>query len=123
MEQFEPRNKHGPEWRIQKEFVRYLQDRNWHVERMVGNAYQTGIPDIYAMHIEFGQRWIDLKNPVSYEFTAAQRRKWPIWAAYGTPIWIITCNDDYPKLFEPPNWRKYWKEKYNMTNEKAMEDL
>ena len=41
------RAKHGPEFHIQKEIVKFLQARGWHVERLVGNAYQAGLPDLY----------------------------------------------------------------------------
>ena len=115
MEPVKFRNKHGPEYKIQREFIRYLRDRQWLVERMIGNAYQIGIPDIYAGHLQYGTRWIDLKNPVAYEFTRAQRQKWPVWAKYGVGIWIITAatDEEYRKLFQPPNWREYWKDKYD----------
>lgn len=107
------RNKHGPEWRIQRDFIAFLEDRHWHVERMIGNMLQYGIPDINASHAKYGERWIDLKNPDSYEFTIRQIQKWPIWEANGRKIWIITGNCDYHKLFGPPNWRDYWKPKYD----------
>jgi hypothetical protein len=92
---------------------------------MVGNMFQTGVPDLYAMHKEHGTRWIDMKNPVSYELTAAQRIKWPQWEENGVGIWIITgsTDEEYKKLFGPPNWRLYWKDKYDITNDVAMRDL
>ena len=119
------RSKHGPEWKIQRDFVRFLKARHWHVERMVGNMYQSGVPDIYIAHKKYGDRWVDLKNPTSYEFTRAQIAKWPIWDAHGIGIWIITCNEDYPKLFKPPNWRQYWKDKYDEipTREELIREL
>lgn len=115
MEPVKFRNKHGPEYAIQREFIRYLRDRQWLVERMIGNAYQIGIPDIYVGHFDYGTRWVDLKNPVAYEFTKAQRQKWPLWAKHGVGIWIITAatDEEYRKLFQPPNWREYWKDKYD----------
>lgn len=121
------RNKHGPEYVIQREFIQYLKNRNWLVERMIGNAYQMGIPDIYVAHEKYGSRWIDLKNPVSYEFTRQQRIKWPIWAKHGVGIWIITAatDEEYHKLFKPPNWRDYWKSKYDEepTIDQMLEEL
>ena len=121
------RNKHGPEWRIQKELVDFLKARLWHVERMIGNAYQFGIPDLYIGHTRYGTRWIDVKNPVDYEFTKQQKKKWPVWERYGIGIWIITgaTQEEYAKLFEPPNWRKYWKPKYDEepTIDELLEEL
>ena len=112
------RNKHGPEYKIQKDFVEFLKDRGWLVERMIGNALQFGIPDIYIMHPEHGDRWVDLKAPGKYEFTSAQRVKWPLWATYNVGVWIITAatEEEYDKLFGPPNFMDYWKEKYNLEN-------
>jgi hypothetical protein len=115
MEPLKFRSKTGPEAIIQRNFIDYLKDRNWGVERMIGNALQMGIPDIYIMHPEHKTRWVDLKNPLDYEFTAAQRYKWPRWEQKGTGIWIITgwSDADYDVLFGPPNWRQYWKPKYD----------
>jgi hypothetical protein len=119
------RSKTGPEAIIQRDFIAFVKERGWHVERMIGNALQKGIPDIYIMHPEFGGRWIDLKNPHDYEFTRAQRIKWPIWEEYGQPIWIITgaTEEEYSKLFRPPNWREYWKPKYDEEMAELAEDL
>lgn len=122
------RSKTGPEAVIQRNFIQYLKNRGWHVERMIGNALQMGIPDIYIMHLEHGRRWVDLKNPHDYEFTRAQRLKWPIWTEFGTGIWIITgwSDEEYAKLFKPPNWREYWKPKYDeerLELEQSMQEL
>jgi hypothetical protein len=117
------RSKTGPEAVIQREFIKFLLQRGWRVERMIGNALQNGIPDIYIMHPKHGDRWVDLKNPHDYEFTRAQRNKWPVWEKYGVGIWIITGNDDYDKLFGPPNWREYWKPKYDEEDLELEQDL
>jgi hypothetical protein len=116
---------HGPEWKIQKDFIKFLKERRWHVERMVGNMMQKGIPDIYIAHLKHGQRWVDLKNPTSYDFTRAQIQKWPVWDAKGIGIWIITGDHDYEKLFEPPNWHEYWKPRYDdiPTVDELMDEL
>jgi hypothetical protein len=110
------RSAHGPEYYIQEALQVFLTERGWLVERMVGNAFQYGIPDLYCYHPKYGQRWIDPKNPDSYEFTKHQKVKWPIWDKFGVGIWIITAADEseYDKLFHPPNWRLYWKEKYDV---------
>lgn len=125
MEPIKLRSKHGPEWKIQRDFIRYLEDRGWHVERMIGNMMQFGIPDIWITHKRHGSRWVDLKNPDSYDFTMRQIQKWPVWESHGGQIWIITGNEDYPKLFEPPNWRDYWKPRYDeiKTREQILEEL
>jgi len=109
------RPKHGPEWHIQQKLVAYLKARGWHVERMIGNAFQLGIPDLYVANPKWGTRWIDVKRPgKDYSFTKAQKRKWPVWEAFGVGIWILTGADqeDYDRLFKAPNWRDYWKESW-----------
>lgn len=117
------RASHGPEWRIQQELIRFLRARNWMVEVTQGNLYQQGFPDLYMSHVKYGQRWVDVKNPVSYTFTRAQRAKWPVWERNGVGIWILTAptNKEYDKLFAPPNMRKYWKSTWD--EEPTVDDL
>jgi hypothetical protein len=52
---------------------------------------------------------------VAWEYTKAQCQKWPIWDDFGIGIWIITAatEEEYDKLFKPPNWRDYWKPRYD----------
>lgn len=122
------RSKVGPEAIIQRKSIAYLKQRGWHVERMIGNQLQKGIPDVYLMHPKHGCRWVDYKNPHDYEFTSAQKWKWPIWEKNGAGIWILTGwkDEDYGVLFGPPNWRKYWKPRYDedrLELEQDMKDL
>lgn len=108
------RAKHGPEWHIQQDLIRFMRARHWMVERMIGNAFQTGIPDLYCRHAQWGERWVDVKQSRAYSFTKAQRFKWPIWEHYKAGIWILTAatQEQYDLLFAPPNWRDYWKPSY-----------
>ena len=107
--------KHGPEWHIQQDLIRFLEVRGWLVERLIGNAFQTGIPDLYCHHPKWGSRWIDVKQPGRYSFTKAQKRKWPKWERFGVGIWILTdaTQEQYDLLFQAPNWRAYWKESWD----------
>ena len=103
---------HGPEYHIQHALTEFLEARGWLVERMIGNAFQTGIPDLYCHHPKWGYRWIDVKRPgKNYSFTKAQKRKWPEWDRKGVGIWILTAasQDAYDTLFQPPNWKQFWK--------------
>lgn len=108
-----PRNKHrsNPEAKIQAEIVAYLRAREWFVVRMVGNALQRGVPDLYATHALYKARWIEVKNPKKYQFTAAQMQYFPQYVANGAGIWVMTAatNDEYQKLFKPCNWHLYLK--------------
>jgi hypothetical protein len=82
---------------------------------MIGNAFQRGIPDLYCYHPKWGERWIDVKVKERYSLTKAQRHKWPIWEKYRVGIWILTAADqeEYDKLFLPPNWRRFWNPKWD----------
>jgi len=105
------RAKHGPEYRIQNDLITFLEARGWLVERMIGNAFQKGIPDLYCHHPKWGYRWVDVKYEGRYSFTRDQKLKWPKWEKKGVGIWILTGADqkNYDKLFAFPNWRDYWK--------------
>lgn len=105
------RTKHGPEWYIQRDLIQFMRDRKWHVERLVGNAFQKGVPDLYCFRRDHGERWIDVKAPGRYSFTKEQKRKWPVWDAAGIKIFILTAatQAEYDRLFGPPNWKDFWK--------------
>jgi hypothetical protein len=105
------RAKHGPEYGIQARIVQYLHERGWHVERIVGIGWQYGLPDLYITHKQWGQRWLEVKQPDHWEFTKHQKIKFPILDRNGTGIWILTeANDEqYQKLFGLPNWKDFWK--------------
>jgi hypothetical protein len=105
------RPKHGPEWHIRQALIGFLEARGWLVEHTHGNLYQTGFPDLYCHHPRWGYRWIDCKQSTKHTFTKAQRHKWPLWEKKGVGIWILTAatQEEYDKLFGPPNWRHYWK--------------
>jgi len=102
---------HGPEFKIQADLIRFLQARGWHVERLVGGAFQMGLPDLIAFHPKWGSRFIEVKNAKRYSFTHAQKIKFPILESFKVGIWILTdtTQEEYDKLFAAPNWRSYWK--------------
>lgn len=103
------------ETRIRDKLIRpMLKDLGWHVEVTHGNKYSKGFPDLYLMHPHNGTRWVDVKVEGNYDYTEAQREKWPVWHTFGTGIWIMTdgTRDQYERLFEPPNWLAYWKPRY-----------
>lgn len=74
-----------------------------------GNAYQNGFPDLYVTHSKYGARWVEVKNLAKYEFTAAQREKFPQFVASGAGIWILVdaTETEYNKLFKACNWWQY----------------
>jgi hypothetical protein len=99
------------ELQIQRDLVAFLRTRGWHVERMLADAYQNGIPDLYCYHRKWGERWVEVKRPEGYNFTLRQRQKWPEWEKAGIGIWILTAatQEQYDLLFKAPNWREFWK--------------
>lgn len=107
-------NYNRPETKIRDDLVEYLVPRGWLVEVTHGNAYQTGFPDLLLAHPRWGQRWVDVKVKGRYSFTKAQKIKWPIWERHGIGIWILVAatQEEYDKLFGPPNWRDYWKDSW-----------
>jgi hypothetical protein len=78
---------------------------------MHGSMYQMGIPDLYATHIEFGQRWIEVKLPQmkGSKFTGAQLEVFPQLEKFGAGVWILTAatQKEYFKLFERSNLTYY----------------
>lgn len=118
--------KHGPEYYIQKDVVAMLRARGWHVERMIGNMYQFGVPDLYLYHKKWAERWVDIKRPgKNYSFTKAQKIKWPIWEQAGIGIWILTAatQEEYDKLFKPPNWRSFVKAGWKMPTQTDIDKM
>jgi len=116
-----------PEAAIREALRGYLRDRGWLVEIMIGNRLQKGIPDLYLCHSKWGSRWVDVKVEGKYEFTRAQIKKWPAWEEKGAGVWILTgaTKAQYDRLFSPPNFRDYWKSKYDkrMTIDQAIEEV
>jgi len=85
-----------------------LRVMDWFVQRLHGSMYQSGVPDIYAHHIRYGGRWIEIKKPTGYKFTAAQYEKFPRMASHGVSIHICTSVEQIPALlFQPANWYMY----------------
>jgi hypothetical protein len=119
------RPKHGPEFKVQRLIVEYLTTRGWHVERLVGNAFQSGLPDLIAFHPKWGYRFVEVKNAERYSFTRAQKRKFPILASFGVGIWILTeaNQDNYNRLFAKPNWRDYWKASWKIPTPEEIDKL
>jgi hypothetical protein len=101
--------KQKPEAEIQEAFEKFLVLRKWSVRSTHGSLYQHGFPDIFACHIKFGARWIEIKNPLHYRFTAAQLEYFPELNSHGVGVWVIVraTEDEYLKLFRPQNWFTY----------------
>ncbi len=97
----------GPERDIQEALKVELTQHGWYVYETFGSIYQSGWPDLYACHYDFGARWIEVKNPTSYSFTPAQLEYFPLMVAHGCGVWVLTGAGQIGKLFEGPNWWTY----------------
>lgn len=108
--EFHPKRtrKDGPESIIQSNIKKMLMLKGWFVLETHGNMYQWGFPDIFTTHSRYGQRWVEVKNPKHYSFTPAQIEIFPKLVANGSGVWILVADseEEYQKLFKPPNW--YW---------------
>lgn len=103
----------GPEAIVQASIVAMLRRKGWYVVRVVGNAYQSGLPDLFACHRVFGMRWIEVKLPgmKGSKFTKAQLEVFPKLNSNGAGVWILTgdTQSEYEKLKRRPNWYQYMK--------------
>jgi hypothetical protein len=103
------RKAHGPEYSIQKDVIRFLRQRGWHTERLVGVGIQFGLPDLFVTHKEYGIRFIEIKNEDKFGFTKAQKWKFPLLIKNGCGIWVLTdaTEEQYDRLFKEPNLWDY----------------
>lgn len=93
----------GPEKRIQNAIIQALELRGWHCNVTHGNMYQSGFPDVYAIHPKKGQRWIEVKVKGAFAFTPAQKLWYPRMHACGIGIWVLMSVDEIHLLDHPPN--------------------
>jgi hypothetical protein len=105
------RKQHGPEYGIQRAIVKFLRLRGWHVERLIGMAWQSGLSDLLIFHKKYGVRLLEIKQEDHYRFTKAQKAKFPRLMEHGGGIWIMTAanEEQYQRLFKTPNLWDYLK--------------
>ena len=86
-----------------------LRSIEWYVHVTHGNEFSMGLPDLYCGHKKYGTRWIEVKNPLGYTFTAAQLEEFPKMTAAGIGIWVLVAATEieYKKLWQSPNWYQY----------------
>lgn len=106
--------KRGPEDKLQAAWKTFLEARGWYVKSTHGGMFQSGFPDLWITHRDYGGKWVEIKLPhmKGSRFTKAQKECFPKLAENGTPIWILTtvCEQEYKKLFdfEEGNWMEYF---------------
>lgn len=100
-----------PELKLRNKIREKLILEGWYVKIIHGNAYQSGLPDLYATHSRYGMRWIEVKLPnmKGSKFTPTQEIEFPKLSANGTPIYILTSDSDEEirKLNGRQNWMQY----------------
>lgn len=101
----------GPEQQILEDITSFLRTREWYVKRIPASSTLAGLPDLFATHRQFRQRWIEVKDPKrrSGVYTPAQLDTFPLLVANGSPVWTLVAatEDEYKKLFQPCNWHLY----------------
>lgn len=103
--------KRGPEDIVQQAIIKQLRYLGWFVKETHGNIYQSGFPDLFCTHVDFGHRWVEVKLPdmKGSKFTPAQIKTFPDLCAHGSGVWVLTSDreDEINKLFQPFNWYTY----------------
>jgi len=102
----------GPEHRGQERLRELMHKSGWHTEKLHGNAFQSGLPDLICWHPTRGVRLVEVKTP-SGAFTPAQRHKFHLISAHGGMIWVLVVTDppdndhllsQIKLLDRPANW-------------------
>lgn len=83
--------------------------------------FQHGVPDLFAAHRRFGQKWIEVKNPLSFSFTDRQQQNFPLMDSAGVGIWVLFSDTDeeLAKLTKPANWLEIYLKWVNNVNGKV----
>lgn len=96
----------GPEMQGASRLRTKMEAIGWHLEKLHGNKYQSGLPDYIAIHIEFGHRWIETKAP-GEKLSSRQHLKFALFERKGQKIYVLENETHYDKLFKEPNWKNY----------------
>lgn len=107
MDSFNPRKAKGPEAIIQDAIVAMLRSRLWYVMETHGSMFQSGLPDIFCTHANYGFRWIEVKRRSGSRLTPAQKVHFPQIVANGCPIYFLydATDSEYQKLFKPTTFK------------------
>jgi hypothetical protein len=99
----------GPESKIQNGIIEKLRGGDWLVVVTHGNEFQKGLPDLWCAHVQYGTRWIEVKNTENYRFTPAQLKLFPEMYAKGVGVWVLqgSSPQELQKLFSPCNFWQY----------------
>lgn len=107
------KKRNGPEAIVQANIIKMLTAKGWYVKETHGNWFQSGFPDLYAVHPAKGSRWIEVKEPKRPHghsiFTPAQHETFVKWTRMGVGIWVLIGDSEieYSRLLQPPNWMSF----------------
>lgn len=103
-----PRKMTAPEAEGAKRLRKLMHAHRWHTEKLHGNRYQSGLPDLMAFHIKHGFRFIETKAEASHgKLSVRQVVKFTLLEKHGAHIWVCRDERDYYVLFKEPNWRMF----------------
>lgn len=89
-----------------QELVAFMRERGWSIKKTHGNMYQSGWPDYYAYHRDYGQRWIELKTELG-KLEDSQVFQFKDMMNKNVGVWIIRGKEDYNLLFKEANFNHY----------------
>lgn len=107
-----------PEEKIVKALMRLMRERRWWVHKTHGGTYSSGLPDLLACHVNYGYRFIEVKNADSYHFTHRQEQEFDVMMKAGVGIYVVALPVGFTEkqlVYEyesvvvngGPNWTKY----------------
>lgn len=97
----------GPEALGARRLRQYMLKEGWHIEKLHGNKYQSGLPDLLCIHPRHGLRWIETKAPGG-KLTGSQVTKFYKFKKYGQQIYVLENETHYHRLFDDVgNWERY----------------
>jgi hypothetical protein len=104
---------------VEEPFTVFMEARGWKAIKLVGNAFQCGLPDHLYYHPALGHRFVEFKHfkegKNTLSITKAQRERFPDFIKAGMPVYCIATEDIrgvenklmrehlYSKLFKAPN--------------------
>lgn len=96
----------GPEAKIQAALIRRLMGDGWFCKETHGNEFQSGFPDVFACHLSYGSRWIEVKQPTGFKIKDSQHETFHEFSKRNIGVWILTADTQWEvnKLLAPDNW-------------------
>ena len=96
-----------PEHREQERLRKYMATRGWYTKKLHGGKYQSGLPDLLAMHCIHGIKWIEMKVP-GEKLRASQIAEFARFEKCGQEVYILESIEHYRRIFKPKgNWKEY----------------